>query len=96
MTRKFFFRDTDETNAIHVADHEDASSLTAGAGETEETSFLAADASRLLFSWVSPSNEPNDSDWDDGTYDYSIDCSGGGSIADMDYGFLVVDLGAAE
>lgn len=85
-TITYFQRDTDRATGIHEATNEDALEKTTGTSATESATLIKVSQRTLVFSFTTPANEPNSSDWPDGTYRCQLDCTFAGG--DVVYGLL--------
>lgn len=82
---KWYCRNTDLANGIHVATNEDAMNGGTAPAVSESVS-LAFGTNVLGFSFVSPANEPNDANWPNGSYRCQMDVTAAGAA--LSYGLL--------
>jgi hypothetical protein len=84
-TKTYYCRDTAEATDAYTADNEnDATTGTASAAN--QSASIKKSSEELAFTFATPSNEPNDSDWPSGTYDVQLDSvSGTGAETGLKY-----------
>jgi hypothetical protein len=93
-TKTYYCRDTAEATDAYTADNEnDATTGTASAAN--QSASIKKSSEELAFTFATPSNEPNDSDWPSGTYDVQLD-SVSGTGADITFGCLTIGSANGE
>ncbi len=87
MTTIYFLNSTALSTGVHAATDElEANETIGGAGTVAEN--IAASSEELIMVWTTPSSVPNNADWEDGYYKYSVDISAVG--ANINVGFSTV------